>query len=192
VVWSCDLSSPTRVWSDGPATNGETFPNWGIIHYQFSGTKFTSGDTFRMTWYDGGKKPDNDLAELPAGESLPDNGSMFIGEKGVLLCEHGGNPQLLPVDGIGEIKFEAMAGDDHYLQWTKACKGDGQTTSHFDYSGPLTETVLLGTIAIRYPEKKLDWDSATMAVTNLPEANRYVTKNYRKGWEFKAIERPSA
>jgi hypothetical protein len=116
---------------------------------------------------------------------------MFIGEKGVLLCKHGGNPQLLPRDGIGEIKFEAIAGDDHYLQWTKACKGEGQATSHFDYAGPLTETVLLGTIAIRYPEQKLDWDSETMAITNLSEANRYVTKHYRKGWEVKGLERPS-
>jgi predicted dehydrogenase len=192
VVWSCDLSSPTRVWSGGPAPNGETYPEWGIIHYQFPGTKYTSDDTFRMTWYDGGKKPDNDLAQLPAGEVLPDNGSLFIGEQGVLLCAHGGNPRLLPADRFGEYTIEAVARDDHYLQWTKACKGEGQATSHFDYSGPLTETVLLGTIAIRYPEHKLDWDPEAMSVTNLADANEYVTKAYRRGWEVKALARSSA
>jgi hypothetical protein len=144
-----------------------------------------------MTWYDGGKKPDNDLAQLPAGELLPDNGSLFIGEKGVLLCPHGGKPRLLPADKFVEKEVEVVASDDHYLQWTKACKGEGRATSHFDYSGPLTETVLLGTIAIRFPEQKLDWDADAMSVTNLADANRYVTKNYRTGWEVKALERPS-
>ncbi len=192
VVWSCELGSPTRVWSAGPAPNAETYPKWGIIHYEFPGTKYTSGSTFQMTWYDGQKQPDPSLAQLPAGETLPDNGSLFIGDQGVLLCAHGGVPRLLPAEKFASTEIVAVEGDDHYQQWTKACLGEGQTTSHFDYAGPLTETVLLGTIAIRFPEQKLDWDSQAMAVTNVQAANRYVAKNYRAGWEVKALQRPSA
>jgi len=187
VVWSCQLGAPTKVWSDGPAPNGETYPEWGIIHYQFAGTKYTSGDTIRMTWYDGGKKPAAELAPLPAGESLPDNGSLFVGEKGVLLCRHGGMPRLLPAQQYADFKIETVPGSDHYMQWTNACKGTDQTTSHFDYAGPLTETVLLGTIAIRFPTHQLAWDSANLKITNVADANHFVRKSYRDGWQVKAL-----
>jgi predicted dehydrogenase len=187
VVWSCELGAPNKIWSDGPAPNSETFPQWGIIHYEFPGTKHTSGDSFRMTWYDGGKKPSEALAPLPAGESLPDNGSLFIGDKGVLLCRHGGNPQLLPTQQYADYKVDAVAATDHYMQWTNACKGMDKTTSHFDYSGPLTETVLLGTIAIRFPEQKLTWDSERLQVADHETASQFVHKIYRDGWQVKAL-----
>jgi hypothetical protein len=105
----------------------------------------------------------------------------------VLLCEHGRNPRLLPETQFAESKIELVAEDNHYQQWTKACKGLGSATSHFDYAGPLTETVLLGTIAIRFPEQMLEWDTETMKVTNLEAANPFVTKSYRQGWEVKGL-----
>jgi predicted dehydrogenase len=186
VVWSLELGAPKRVWSDGPAPNGETYPEWETIHYEFPATPFTAPGTVQMTWYDGGRKPDAALAPLPAGKSLPDNGCLLIGDKGVLLCEHGGSPQLLPEkDFSGTI--EAVRGDDHYMQWTNACKGMGKTTSHFDYAGPLTETVLLGTIAIRFPNQKLDWNSADLKFPNQPAADKFIRKTYREGWQVKGL-----
>jgi predicted dehydrogenase len=187
VVWSCGLGAPTKVWSDGPAPNGETYPNWGIIHYEFPGTKYTAGETFRMTWYDGGKKPSEELAPLPEGESLPSNGSLYIGEKGVVLCPHGGGPQFLPVETFRERTFDKVAGNDHYMQWTNACKGQGKTTSNFDYACPLTETVLLGTVAIRFPGKQLAWNSEELRFTNVDDANTFVRTKYRKGWEVEGL-----
>ena len=68
-----------------------------------------------------------------------------------------------------------------------ACKGAGTPTSNFDYSGPLTETVLLGTIAIRFPGQKLEWDSRSLTVTNVEEANQYVHHGYRAGWEVEGL-----
>ena len=188
VVWSCELSSPKTIWSDGPAPNGETFPKWGIINYEFPGTKYTAGKSFRMTWYDGGKKPPEDIAMLPDGESLPSNGSLYIGEKGVMLCPHGGVPRLLPEKQFGDTKIDFIDGNDHYMQWTNACKGNGKTTSHFDYAGPLTETVLLGTIAIRFPGEKLNWNADDLKVTNVGKANQFVHHAYRKGWEVKGLD----
>jgi predicted dehydrogenase len=186
-VWSCQLAPAQRVWSDGPAPNGETFPSWGIIHYEFAGTKYTAGDTLQVTWYDGGKQPAAELAQLPPGKPLPANGSLFIGEKGVLLCPHGGKPVLLPGKDFGDHKIDLVSGKDHYAQWVDACKGNGTPTSNFDYSGPLTETVLLGTIAIRFPGKKLKWDTESLKVTNIKEANQYVHHGYRKGWDVKGL-----
>lgn len=187
IVWSCELGAPRRIWSDGPAPNDETYPSWGIIHYEFPATQHTAGETFQMTWHDGGKKPAEELAPLPEGENLPDNGCLFIGDKGVLLCEHGRHPRLLPAPQFAEFKIELVEEDNHYQQWTNACKGMGTATSHFDYAGPLTETVLLGTVAIRFPEQKLEWDSEAMKVTNLDAANPFVTKSYRQGWEVKGL-----
>ncbi|MBP89353.1 MAG: dehydrogenase [Planctomycetaceae bacterium] len=189
VVWSCELGSPKRVWSDGPAPNNETFPEWGIIRYEFAGTKHTAGDTFQMTWYDGGKKPLQELAQLPSDRSLPANGSLFVGEKGVLLCEHGGRrgPELFPIDSFADYKIEAIEGSDHYMQWTNACKGVDKAASHFDYAGPLTETVLLGTIAIRYPGQQLQWDAESLQVTDNAQASEFVRKSYRQGWAVKRL-----
>ena len=76
---------------------------------------------------------------------------------------------------------------DHYLQWTNAIRGEGKTTSHFDYAGPLTETVLLGTIASRFPDQQLEWDSANLRFTNVAKANDYVRQPYRKGWEVAGL-----
>ena len=77
----------------------------------------------------------------------------------------------------------------HYSEWIDACKGTGTPSSNFDYSGPLTETVLLGTIAIRFPGQKLRWDTDALTVTNLEEANQYVHHEYRRGWDVPGLRR---
>ncbi|MBG88588.1 MAG: dehydrogenase [Verrucomicrobiales bacterium] len=183
VVWGLQLGAPTRVWSSGPATNGETFPNWETIHYEFPGTAYCAEDTIRMTWHDGGKKPSANLVQGAADKDIPANGVLFVGERGALLCPHKKMPQLWPRKDFANTKLLEVPGDNHYQQWTMACKGEGTTVSNFDYSGPMTETVLLGTIAVRYPNQKLEWDSEGMKFTNSDEANKFVKKSYRPGWQ---------
>ena len=78
-------------------------------------------------------------------------------------------------------------GNDHYLQFVEACRGNGKTSAPFDYSGPLTESVLLGCLATRFPKTTLEWDAAKLAVTNVEEANRFVRRRYRKGWEVEGL-----
>lgn len=187
VFWSLDLDAPTLVWYEGEKCNGETFPSSEVIHYKFKKTKFTKGD-ITMTWYDGGKKPTLELAPLPEGEKLTDNGCLLIGEKGTLLCPHGGKPRLLGKDAEG-VKLEEVPGDNHYQQWTEACKGEGMATGSFDYSGPLTETVLLGTVAIYFPNEKLEWNSKKMEFKKNKEASAHVHHKYRAGWEMKGLTR---
>jgi hypothetical protein len=140
-----------------------------------------------VIWYDGGLLPKAELAPLPAGEKLPDNGCLLIGEKGTILCRHGGFPQLLPQDKFADYKVPQLPQVDHYLQWTNAIRGEGKTTSNFDYAGPLTEAVLLGTIACRFPGEKLEWDSANLKIKNVSKANDYVRQAYRKGWEVQGL-----
>ena len=187
VVWSLDLGAPKKVWSTGPVTNGETYPEWETIHYEFPGTAYCAGESVRMTWYDGGKKPSESLLPGGTAKDLPSNGCLFVGESGVLMCPHGGKPELWPRGEFSNAKLMEVPGDDHYLQWTNACKGIGTTTSNFDYAGPLTETVLLGTIAVRYPNEKLEWDSARLKFSNKAAANEFVRKDYRPGWEVPGI-----
>jgi predicted dehydrogenase len=194
VVWSLNLAAPRRVSYQGPSPKPETFPAWEIITYEFAGTQHTSGPSFTLRWYDGKRDgvpnlPPVELASLPAGEKLPANGSLFIGEKGVLLCEHGGRgfPRLLPEERFAGYAVPKLEEVDHYLQWTNAIRGEGQTTSDFDYAGPLTETVLLGTVASRVPGETLEWDSANLRFTNSPAASAYVQQPYRKGWEVAGL-----
>jgi hypothetical protein len=108
----------------------------------------------------------------------------------VLLCEHGGPrsmPRLLPADRFIGYPMPQLEEVDHYIQWTNAIRGEGKTTSNFDYAGPLTETVLLGTVASRFPKDQLAWDSANLRFTNVPKANDYVKQPYRKGWEVQGL-----
>ena len=96
---------------------------------------------------------------------------------------------LLPHENFIDRKIDPVKGKGHTAQWIDACKGTGTPTSNFDYSGPLTETVLLGTIAIRFPGQKLQWDSSSLTVTNVKEANQFVHHGYRRGWEVKGLSR---
>ena len=82
---------------------------------------------------------------------------------------------------------DSPKGEDHYGQWVSAIRGDGTPSSNFDYSGPMTETVLLGTIACRFPGQTLRWDSGDLKFLNSAEANTLVKQTYRKGWEVEGL-----
>ena len=181
------LTSPNQIWVEGPGCTDDMYPAWEIIHYEFPGTQFTAGKTLNLTWYDGGHKPDESLVPLGKGQHLPGNGSIFIGEKGSILLPHVGGPQLLPRDEFLAYQRPKLPGHNHYLQWVNACLGKDQTSAHFGFAGPLTETVLLGVLAARFPGKRLQWDAANLKVTNLPEANQYVRSTYRRGWEVEGL-----
>jgi len=111
---------------------------------------------------------------------------LYVGSKGKLYHgSHGGMPQLLPgdlLDAAKAVKKTMPRSPGHYLEWLQACGGNGTAVSNFSYSGPLTETVLLGVLAQRAPGRRLEWDGPNMKVRNVPELNQFVHKTYRKGW----------
>jgi hypothetical protein len=195
---SLALTSPISVEASGPGCTAEMFPKWETIRYEFPGTKYTADKTVTLTWHDGKRPMDgsNDLVANQPAESLipldkdrhlPDGGSIFIGEEGCILLPHVGGPQLLPREKFQAYKRPKLKGQDHYVQWVNACLGKDKTSANFDFSGPLTETVLLGVLAARYPGKRLEWDAANMKVTNLADANEHLRIAYRKGWEVEGL-----
>ncbi len=179
------LTFPRSVRSEGGAPNAD---NWGLdsqVRYVFPGTAYTT-ETLTLTWYDGDKRPPAEVQALVGGK-LSDQGSIYIGTEGVLYSPYIADPVLLPADKFAGVKLTKVGGNDHYLQFVEACRGNGKTSAPFDYSGPLTESVLLGCLATRFPMTTLEWDAANLKVVNVAEANAFVRRRYRKGWEVEGL-----
>ena len=180
------LTAPLSVHSVGGAPVGES---WGLdsqVLYKFPGTQYTT-DAPTLTWYDGDRRPPAEIKSLIGDRPLSDQGSIYIGTEGVCYSPYIDNPTLFPTAKFADYKFPKTEGDDHYLQFVEACRGNGKTTTPFSYAGPLSEMVLLGCLATRFPEKTLEWDADKVMVTNHPEANRFVKKTYRTGWEVAGL-----
>ena len=128
-------------------------------------------------------------------------GAIITGTKGKIMCStYGGNPKLLPSSRMKEVnipKTLARVPEGHYVQWVNACiagPGKKELSSPFSYAGPLTETILMGNLALRawniksgnkFPgRKKLLWDAVNMKITNFDEANEFVRRKYREGWSW--------
>ena len=184
--WALKLGYPTRVeLVDHSELNPYSAPKWSILKYHFPARGAMPPCT--VTWYDGGKKPERP-AELEPDRKLAegDNGSLFIGSKGKMMAgTYGGGVRIIP-----EAKHQATPKPpqmiprikDHHLEWVEACRGGTPHSGNFDYAGPFSEVVLLGNLTLRVGQS-IDWDGPAMKVTNVPEANQYVRKEYRKGWE---------
>ncbi|MBT4482701.1 MAG: gfo/Idh/MocA family oxidoreductase, partial [Candidatus Latescibacteria bacterium] len=117
------------------------------------------------------------------------SGVIFEGTQGKLMCgTYGDHPTLLPTWKMKYFehppKVLPRIEGNHEQNWTEACKGGEPACSNFEYSGPLTETVVMGNLAIKHPNRKLEWDGDNMRVTNFPEANDFVRMHYREGWEL--------
>ncbi len=181
------LTAPVSVRSEGPAPSQHNWANNAIIHYVFPGTRHTQDRTVRVTWYDGDEKPPREIQALAAPQKMPGQGSLFIGAKGVMLLPHIARPVLLPVKDFRDFEMPKVAGANHYHQFVNAILGNGQTSAGFDYSGPLTESVLLGSVATRFPKRTLEWDATKLTFRQVPEADRLIRRPYRKGWEVNGL-----
>ncbi len=180
--WVLDLKYPTSVAAQPGPFNKETYPEHTIVTWEFP----ARGDLPPVTvsWRDG-KNPPPRPAELEEGRKLPDQGGLYYGEKGTILLAHGGNPRLIPeakMKGFKPPEQSLPRGTDHYQEWIKSCKGGPKGLSNFDYAGPLAEAILLGNVAALAGGRKLEWDGPGMRVTNMPEANSWLRREYRKGW----------
>ncbi len=179
VFWGLKLGSPKTISAEGPVLNAVQTPPWLIVHYEFPARG--SMPALNLTWYDGGKRP----AIVTEGK-VPDwkNGVLFMGEKGMLLADYNKH-QLLPEKDFTDFVRPAPSIPDsigHHEEWIQACKGHGKTTCPFEYAGPLSETVLLGNVAFRSGEK-LAWDAKAFK-THSKAADKFLTREYRKGWEI--------
>ena len=166
----------------------ENWPKWNIVRYELRGSKYTAEKTIKATWYDGGKGPALALAQMPDGYKLPGAGSLIIGTEGTMVLPHWASPQLYPAEKFKNYPRPKDLGHvDHYHQWVDACLGKGKADANFDYSGPLTEAVLLGSIAVRTQNTNLDWDTRNLRFKNNTQANKLIRRSYRKDWEVKGL-----
>ena len=159
-------------------TNTETYPRASIVRFEFPARDELPPVT--ITWYDGGLKPFRP-AELERGRKLARKGNLIIGDKGKIL-----DGRLIPETTMQAYTLPPKTlprSPGHYKEWIQACKGGEPAGSNFDFASLVTETVLLGNIALRMGEK-LEWDGKNIMITNHPDANQYLHREYRKGWSL--------
>lgn len=182
--FALDLGAPVRVSCEGEGGTAESGPKSSVVRFEFP--KRGNKPEAVLTWYDGGKMPSMPAEVLGGGRVGDyDGGSLLIGSKGVIAAgTYGMGPKLFPKEldeSYEKPKLERERSKGHHLDWLEACKTHGTAASNFDYAGPLTELVLLGALAQRI-NGTIEWDGAKMEVTNLPEANRFLKRDYREGW----------
>ena len=174
-------------WKDSPERRADTWPQGDHITWMFPGNDYTEDKILPLEWFDGAFYPPQEIRSLYNGKEYPAESAMLIGTEGALLIPHGGMPVLLPEDKFKAHTLPELEERNHYHHFADACLGGPKTESHFAQSGPMTEAIILGTVAIRVPGQLLEWDTANMKFPNHPEAEKYLRRTYRKGWEVKGI-----
>ena len=190
--WALDLHWPTTVESDSPdALHPDGTPARLRVQYEFPARG--KMPAVNLTWYDGGRRPEllekGQLIVNGRPSRMNGGGVLFVGDKGMLLCDYN-NRYLLPENEFKEYKAPEPTipkSIGHHNEWIKACKDGSPTTCNFDYSGALSEAVLLGNVAFRVG-KKIEWDGAKLKAKNAPEADKYIREEYRKGWALAGVE----
>ncbi|MBN9693950.1 MAG: Gfo/Idh/MocA family oxidoreductase [Verrucomicrobia bacterium] len=187
VFGALELTAPLSVRSEGLPPNAHSWANNAVIQYVFPGTRQTVSGSVPITWYDGNQRPPAEVRAQLGGRELPDQGSILLGTEGVLIIPHVAMPILLPDAKFKGFKLPEIEGVDHWHQFVNAIRGEGKTSTGFDYSGPLTESILLGGVATRFPKITLNWDAAGLKFSNVTEANAYIQRPYRAGWQVAGV-----
>ena len=172
-------------WRISPERRADTWPQGQHISWTFPGNDLTEGKTLPVEWYDGEfDYPPDAVRGLYTDNftDYPGEASMFLGTEGALLYPLGSGPILLPEEKFKGLAKPKLASRNHYHHFIDAILGLEKNESHFAQVGPMTEAILLGTVAVRVPFTTLQWDHAAMKVTNVPEANRFIKRTYRAGW----------
>lgn len=196
-VWKgLNLTAPVSVvaevqdsWRNSPERRADTWPQADHITWIFPGSDVTEGNELPVEWFDGDKFPPQDVQKMALSDSrvheYPPEASMVIGTEGAMLLPHQSMPILLPREKFKDAPHTIEKGPTHYHRFVNACLGGEPTASHFMQTGPMSEAIILGTVAIRVPGQVLQWDAKHMRIANHPEAERLLRRTYRKGWEVK-------
>lgn len=179
------LKYPVSFQGVSTLVNEETYPLGSMVRYEFAARENMPALT--LTWYDGGLRPPL-IAELEADMKMGPGGTMFVGDKGKVLDD-----KIVPKALRESYKRPdpyIPSSPGHEMEWILACKGGAPAGSNFEWAGPLTETVLLGNIPLRKELREklsgqvLTFDPEKLTIPNLPEANKFLHKEYRKGWSL--------
>jgi len=189
VLRALKLGPPTSVEATSTRVNNETYPLGAVVTYHFP----ARGETppVKMVWYDGGLRPPRPDV-LKDEDIMRDNGVMLVGKDGVLLTDWDNGWRIFPEElakDYGAPPKVLPRSPGHREEWLQACKGGPPPGSSFDWAGPMTETVLLGNVALRpqlreeLTRKKLLWNSEQLRFTNCEQANQFLRREYRDGWQ---------
>ncbi|HEY7117247.1 MAG TPA: hypothetical protein VH475_11705, partial [Tepidisphaeraceae bacterium] len=184
--YALDLGAPVATSAQSGPLGKDSYPAWQVITYEFAAKG--SRPAVNVTWYDGGKMP-QPPADLEGKYNLADNGILFIGDKGTMVCGGwSGAPRLFPTARRREFQLPKPTiprSIGHRQEWMKACKEGkpADAKAGFDYSGPFVEALLVGNLAVR-SQKRIEWDSPNLRATNAPEAEPLIRQTYRKGFEI--------
>lgn len=206
--WALQPGAPTSVRAEENGATELSPPINSKITWEFGRGPFSSNEGFKYFWYDGYvdatfdreswslKKASNDYnhpdEDVMEGLSFKDYGSVIVGEKGKMFFNRGRNNWVIkPSSHLDNYEWPPQTiprarGSNNYAEWVDAIHGralDGQ--SNFDLAGQLTETVLLGVLAQRVPDTKLEWDAEKLEVKGRPELKQYIQRDYRAGWEIR-------
>jgi predicted dehydrogenase len=171
-----------------PTSKNVSYPMASTVHYQFPAVG--NRPAVKLYWYDGGLFP-------PRPDGLPDDvvfdsegGGILVGDKGIIIHNtYGNEPRVFPESAAQAAAAVPMTlpriTESHQMNWVHACKGEAEASSPFEYGTQLNETMVLGVAALRAGQgRKLLYDAETMMFTNAPDANQYLTREYRTGWEL--------
>lgn len=181
------LSAPLSVKAECRPPNGIGHPMENTIEFNFAGTEYTDGP-LTLIWTDGKIPSGHEDLAMPDGEELPKQGSIFVGEEGRMLLPHVSSPRFLPEEKFDGVKFPRVEKGDHYEVWIDKHLGkEANVRADFAYSSMLTESVLVGGLACRFPGQTLNWDSEALRVTNIAAANAFLKRQYRAGFEVEGL-----
>jgi len=175
---TCELQGNVSV----SVKNDVAFPLSCIVRFKFQPQPELP--EFDLIWYDGGMKPPTPEELTAEGKALSREGMMFVGDKGKIIARfRGENPVLYNETNKGTSSDSEQPRADRTSFWIDSFKNNTQSPGSYIHAKPVTETILLGAVALRAGEK-VEYDSANMKITNVPEANKYLVREYRKGWEL--------
>lgn len=177
--WALELGRPTRVVADGPPADSETCPHGLRVRYRFAATE--QHDELELVWHDGKL-----AADFVGGKKLPGSGVLFEGDRGKMLATYGSHSFVEGGESDLASRIEPIPSSiGHHAEWLAAIRGGDRPLCHFDYAGPLTETVLLGTVAHR-AGRPLKWDGDAGKCVGDEAATGMLGKDYREGWSLNA------
>jgi len=185
VVSALKLGPPLDVEATSCGGTADVHPLSAIVTFHFAERQ--GMPPLKLTWYEGTRPPRP--ADLEDGHGVPAEGGVFIkGTQGTIMAGvYGESPRIIPEKRMQEVKLPPKTlprvKGSHEQDWVRACKTGTPAGADFAYSGPLTETCLLGNVAKRV-DSRIVWDAENLKITNLPDANRYVRSEYRAGWEL--------
>jgi len=184
--WALQLDNPDWIEASSTPVTKQACPNASVVTYKFP--KRGKFPALKYKWYDGGLRPalPEGLTEFPEG--IVKNGTFIVGSEAVIVADtYAGSVRILPDAKFNELKpdlppktIRRIKGS-HFQEWTNAIRENRKADSDFSYSGPFTEMVSLGNVALR-AGTRIEYSGKKMEITNVPEANKYLKKQYKPGW----------